>query len=194
MIELLNTPNARKIFGKKEIEIILKQIENITLTQSEKNRLSRDIRPKFEFIKEMNNFQEDFDLKKNQDNKKLIKKAVSEILNNKFKDNIDAILLFGSHANNTSTFRSDIDICIVFKSEISLKEATEIRIKILGNLSKKIDLQIFNLLPFNIKSEISKNHRILYKSKEFDNTLFSIKYIKDEDYIIRMKQIFGVKT
>ena len=36
---LINNKNARKIFGKTEIEIILKQLDGITLTQSEKNRL-----------------------------------------------------------------------------------------------------------------------------------------------------------
>ena len=50
---LKNSKNVRKIFGKKEIEIILKQLEGITLTQSEKNRLSRDIRPKLKVIKEL---------------------------------------------------------------------------------------------------------------------------------------------
>ena len=43
--------NARKIFGKKELEIIIKQLEGIHLTQSERNRISRDIKPKLEFIK-----------------------------------------------------------------------------------------------------------------------------------------------
>ena len=42
--------SARKIFGKKEIRIIQKQLDGITLTQSEKNRLSRSVRKKFEVI------------------------------------------------------------------------------------------------------------------------------------------------
>ena len=43
--------NARKIFGKRELKIIEKQLFGLNLTQSEKNRLSRDIRKKLEFIK-----------------------------------------------------------------------------------------------------------------------------------------------
>ena len=39
--------NARKIFGKKEIEIIEKQLNGIKLSPSEQTRLSRDIRKKF---------------------------------------------------------------------------------------------------------------------------------------------------
>jgi hypothetical protein len=38
--EVINkNKGIRKIFGKKEIEIILKQLDGIELTQSEKNRL-----------------------------------------------------------------------------------------------------------------------------------------------------------
>ena len=50
-----NHKEIRKIFGKKEIKIILKQLEGISLNQSEKNRLSRDIRPKLNIIKEFIN-------------------------------------------------------------------------------------------------------------------------------------------
>ena len=53
---LKNNKNARKIFGKKELEIIFKQLEGMPLTQSERNRLSRDIKPKLEFIREISNF------------------------------------------------------------------------------------------------------------------------------------------
>ena len=41
---LTHNKNARRIFGKKELEIILKQLDGLPLTQSEKNRLSRDVK------------------------------------------------------------------------------------------------------------------------------------------------------
>jgi hypothetical protein len=54
LLELLKkSENARKIFGKRELKIIEKQMLGVNLTQSEKNRLSRDIRKKLEFIKEI---------------------------------------------------------------------------------------------------------------------------------------------
>ena len=56
-MELLDSLKAdkdsRKIFGSKELKIIEKQLMGIKLTQSEKNRLSRDIRKKLRFIKEI---------------------------------------------------------------------------------------------------------------------------------------------
>ena len=189
---LKDNENARKIFGKKELEIIFKQLEGMHLTQSERNRLSRDIKPKFEFIREANNYKEGFDLKQNQNNKKIINEAVKIILEDELKDNINSILLFGSFVDKSFTKKSDIDICVVFK-EITLKEATNFRIRVSGQLPKKVDVQVFNVLPIKIKREISKNHRVLYKTGNFDNINFSIRYLKDEDFFIRMKKIFGVR-
>ena len=192
LINILNTnKNTRKIFGKKELEIIFKQLNGTILTQSEKNRLSRDIKPKFEFIKEISKSQEEFKLEKNQDNKKIIEKAVEIILNDQISHNIKTILLFGSFADNTSTNKSDIDICVIFRKNISLKEATRFRIMISAQLSEKVDIQVFNILPQKIKREIARNHRVLYKTKDYDNLGFSIRYLKDDDYFIRMNKIFA---
>ncbi len=185
---LNNNQEARKVFGKRELEIIQKQLKGFQLTQSESNRLSRDIKQKLQFIKELSGFEDEFDLVKNQENKILIKKAVNTILNHKLKDNINAILLFGSFADNNFTFRSDIDVCVIFKRELSLKEATQFRIEILGSLSDKMDIQVFNILPQKIKKSIAQNHKILYKTNKFNNLDFSIKYIKDNDFQIRMKK------
>jgi len=189
---LKNNENTRKIFGKKELEIIFKQLEGMPLTQSERNRLSRDIKPKFEFIKEADKYKNEFDLKQNQNNRRIINNTVRIILEDELKDNINLILLFGSFANKSFTKKSDIDICVVFK-EITLKEATNFRIRVSGQIPKKVDVQVFNVLPMKIKREISKNHKILYKTNKFDNINFSIKYLKDEDFFIRMKKIFGVE-
>ena len=183
--------NARRIFGKKEIEIIIKQLDGLKLTQSEKNRLSRDIKPKLEFIKKINNFEDEFKLKKNQNNKRLMKEVVNVILNDKLKEGIKAILLFGSFADNSYIFRSDIDICVIFKKDLSLDEATRFRMRISGEVSEKIDIQVFNVLPQKIKRDIARNHKVLYKDKEYDNIGFSIRYLKDEDYFIRMEKIMG---
>ena len=187
---LTNNKNARRIFGKKEIGIILKQLDGVTLTQSEKNRLSRDIKPKFEFIKEASNFGDEFELKKDADSLRLVDKAVQLILHDELKDRIKTILLFGSHAGGVVTKRSDIDICVVF-DKISRREAEKFRIRISGHFQLKMDIQVFNILPQKIKREVARNHKVLYKSNDYDNINFSIKHMKDEDYFIRMNKIFA---
>ncbi|MEK6828000.1 MAG: nucleotidyltransferase domain-containing protein, partial [Nanoarchaeota archaeon] len=176
--------------GKMELEIIFKQLGGLLLTQSERNRLSRDIKPKLEFIREASKFEGEFELKKDQDAKKIIDRAVKIILQDRLKDKIEAILLFGSRVNGIVTPRSDIDICVVFDN-IEKEDADRFRIRILGNFSTKADIQVFNVLPQKIKRSIAGSHKILYKKEDFDNNLFSIKYLKDEDFFIRARKILG---
>ena len=163
--------NARKIFGRKELEIIIKQLNGMPLTQSERNRISRDVKPKLEFMKEVSKFESEFKLKNNQENKRIIENAVSVILNDEWSKDIEAILLFGSFADNSFTKESDIDICAVFKNNISVRMATEFRIRASGQLPQKVDIQVFNILPQKIKRSIARNHRVLYKSGVYDKNI-----------------------
>ena len=189
--ELLKNPNSRKIFGKVEIDIIIKQINGITLTQSERNRLSRDIRPKLEFIKKISLFKNEFDIKKNTVNEHLINNAIKIILNDPLSKQINAILLFGSIVEGNFSLNSDIDICVIFKTNISLKESTLFKIRILGEVNSKIDISVFHHLPNKIKKAIIKKHKVIFKRSNFDNLNFTINGIKDNDYLIRYKKIFG---
>lgn len=124
---------------------------------------------------------------------RLIDKAVQLILHDELKNRIRAILLFGSHATGIVTKRSDIDICAVF-TDISLREATKFRIRIMGELPEKVDVHVFNILPQKIKRSIAINHKILYKSSNFDNMSFTIRHIKDEDYFFRLNKIMIATT
>jgi predicted nucleotidyltransferase len=160
------------------------------LTQSEKNRLSRDIRPKLKVVEEVAKVKDEFELKKDATAKRKIEKVVDIVLHDELKDKIKAILLFGSHVKGKITKRSDIDICVVF-DDIDLKESTKFRIRILGNFSEKIDIQVFNVLPQKVKRSIASNHKVIFKREDFDNTDFTINYLKDDDYFIRMQKIFG---
>ncbi len=192
--EILKTKSARKIFGKRELEIIFSQLDGLALTQSEKNRLSRDIKPKFEFISLISPFAHEFKLEKNQHNKSIIEKTVRVILGDQNKDMIESILLFGSFANNTFTNRSDIDLCVVFKKSLSRRDAMAFRIRIAGQVSKKNDVQVFDALPQKIKREIARCHRVLFRSKGYDNISFSIHHMKDDGYFQRMEKVFGAKA
>lgn len=159
---LSKNEEARKIFGKRELKIIEKQLNGLNLSQSEKNRLSRDIRKKLSFIQDISKFKEEFGLKKGREIKRKISEAKEEILNHKLRHKIKMIYLFGSAVKNEMTFRSDIDIAVEFK-DIAKKEAFDFRKKILGNVSNKVDIQVFNFLPEKMQKSIKKNHRILYE-------------------------------
>ncbi|MEK6833490.1 MAG: nucleotidyltransferase domain-containing protein [Nanoarchaeota archaeon] len=156
--------NSRRIFGERELKIIEKQSNGISLTQSEKNRLSRDIRKKLQFIKEISKFEDEFDLKKAQSIKLIIQEAKETILEHPLRGKIKRILLFGSFIENKLTIRSDIDIAIEF-SDITKKQAFDFRKEISGQISDKIDIQVFNFLPDKVKQSILKNNRTLFKNE-----------------------------
>jgi len=158
---LRKNENTRKIFGQRELKIIEKQLLGINLTQSEKNRLSRDIRRKFKFIREISNFEEEFGLKKASEVKKIIKQAKEEILHHALKKGIKRILLFGSVVRNEISVRSDIDIAVEF-DKITKKESFNFRRRIMGQLPAKVDVQVLNFLPKKIINEINKKYRVLY--------------------------------
>ncbi len=161
-IFIRKNPLARKVFGAKEIIIIRKQISGIRLTQSEKNRLSRDIRPKLKFIREVSKFSDEFDLKKGSENRKMISRTLEAIKEDRDFLNVKEIWLFGSMVKNEMTIRSDVDIVVLF-DKINLTNATKFRIRIGGRVDDKVDVQVFSALPEKIKKSILKSHKVLYK-------------------------------
>lgn len=162
---LKNEENSRKIFGQRELKIIEKQLSGINLTQSEKNRLSRDIRKKFDFIRKVSRFEEEFELTKGADIKKIILEAKKVILNDVLVKKMNKIVLFGSAAENKLNYSSDIDIAVIFDN-INLKDATLFRKRVLGNMPDKVDIQVYNILPQKIKREIDQKGKMLYVRKQ----------------------------
>jgi len=161
--EIKENKNLRKIFGKRELKIIEKQLMGVSLEPSEKTRLSRDIRKKFDVIKALIPYSNEFDLKHGAKIKELINRAVEAIKEHEWFWKVREIILFGSFVEKRFHLFSDIDIAVKFKKDISEKEAFEFRRKIITNLPDKLDIQVYNILPDKIKKEIDKNGRIIYK-------------------------------
>ena len=157
--------NTRKIFGKRELKIIEKQMQGINLTQSEKNRLSRDIRKKLEFVRDAASLSGEFKLKKGAEIKEIIEDAKNEIIHDKIAPKIKEIILFGSATENQMTSRSDIDLAVKF-SDININDATLFRARTAGRISQKIDIQVYNILPEKIKKEIDEKGRVIYKHEQ----------------------------
>jgi predicted nucleotidyltransferase len=154
----------RRIFGEQELKIIEKQLLGVNLSASEKTRLSRDIRTKFEIIRRLSDFKNEFELKKASEIKYIINEAKDIILESKWKNKIKEIRVFGSFINNNLRFNSDIDLSVEF-DKITEKEADKFKLEMLGKLPVKIQIQIFNFLPNKIKEEIRKG-RIIYKKND----------------------------
>ncbi len=156
--------HIRKLFGKCELKIIEKQLLGVSLKLSERTRLSRDIRKKFQAIDELSNFSLEFNLKKGSEIKYIIEETKEIILENKHFKEIEKIILFGSAAENQMTLMSDIDIAVVF-SKISKKDSGKFRIEISSKTNDRVDIQVYNFLSNKIKKEIDKKGRIIYEQK-----------------------------
>ena len=152
---------ARKIFGERELKIIEKQLQGLTLKQSERNRLSRDIRKKLFFISAVSIYKREFGLKHGSKIKEIIKEVIEDIKKDILFYKIRKIVLFGSTAIKKRHLSSDIDISVEF-DEITLKEATEFRIRILKYYNK-LDVQVYNTLPEKVRNDIIKEGKILYE-------------------------------
>lgn len=159
---LKSDPNTRKIFGKRELKIIEKQLLGINLTQSEKNRLSRDIRKKFEFIQNISKHTYDLNLKKGIIINEIIEDTLEVIKEHPLFNRIKRIILYGSTVENERTFRSDVDIAVEFTS-IDSKDAWLFRKKILGRTNDIVDIQVYNFLPKKIVKEIERKGKVLFK-------------------------------
>jgi len=151
----------RKLFGQQELKIIEKQLLGVELSPSEKTRLSRDIRSKFDIISVLSNFEKEFSLKKAQEVKFLIEEAKEIILDFKGFSKVKKIYVFGSYVENKMRLNSDIDIVVEF-GRISSREASKFKIKMQGVLNEKIHLSVFNLLPEKIKKEVLGKGRKIY--------------------------------
>lgn len=158
--ELEKNENVRKIFGKREIIIIKKQLLGVKMTQSEKNRLSRDIRKKFDAMSALSKFQDEFDVKRGNENKKLIESVKREILSGGHRG-IKRIFLFGSAVSGEMMLMSDIDIAVEFKN-IEKKDVDRFKLDILKNFPNRLDIQVFNVLPEKIKTEILNKGKVIY--------------------------------
>jgi len=87
-----------------------------------------------------------------------LKKDLEEIKNNVF-----AILIYGSYAVGDFNTRSDVDACVVLKNN-DKEEIKNIYRKILRISSKneKYDIRIFEQMPLFMKNQVIKNGKIIH--------------------------------
>ncbi len=97
-----------------------------------------------------------------------IKTIKKDFLFLSLRDDILAILLYGSVAKGEETQRSDIDICIISPScKDKLGLLNEIYRK-LDVFSKKYDVRFFEELPLYIQINIIENNKIIYAKDVYE--------------------------
>lgn len=125
--------------------------------------------------------------------KKSLEPDVSEVIT-KIKniggDSIKFIILYGSAAKERSTNLSDIDIAVFHSG--NKRERFRFRVKILGRIGNKFDIQTYQDLPLYIQNEILSSGEVLYFSdfKEIFNTF--MKTIREfEDFKPRLELYYS---
>lgn len=95
------------------------------------------------------------------------------------KKRIRFIILFGSVAEGRQTPLSDIDIAVYYEGNED--ERFKFRVTASGNLSDKVDLQIFQDLPLTVKKEVIAGKILFYQDYQF---LFDevMKVIKEYEF------------
>ncbi len=92
-----------------------------------------------------------------------IKKDLSFLMEKVEKREIEAVLLYGSYAENRQVARSDIDICIVAQKLKTPKQFSMLLSQIWQKTdANKYDVRIFEELPLYIKMEIIKKHIVIF--------------------------------
>ncbi len=161
---LKRNPDVRRLFGKRELVIIEKQLQGVRLKPSERTRLSRDIRKKFEAIKDLAAFSGDFRLKTGSEIRRLIGDAKEVLLGSGYGPRIKSIILYGSAVEGSLTLSSDIDLAVVFGG-MTVDAATKFRRVVQGLVSERVDVQVYDVLPAKVRKEIDENGRAIYARK-----------------------------
>lgn len=105
-------------------------------------------------------------------------------------DNIKFIVLYGSAAKGRSTKLSDIDIAVYYSGD--KRERFQFRVKILGKIGNKFDIQTFQDLPLYIQNEILSSGEVLYFKDYTEIFNIFIKTIKEfEDYKPRLELYYS---
>lgn len=107
-----------------------------------------------------------------------IKKVVNII---KKDSDVIAIILFGSYLKNKKYAR-DVDMCVILKGKKDAKKFFKKRIEYLSHIPNKFDIQIFQLLPLNVRISVLREGKILYSSNRSE--IYSIAYETIKDYAL----------
>ncbi|MEF8848465.1 MAG: nucleotidyltransferase domain-containing protein [Candidatus Thermoplasmatota archaeon] len=76
-------------------------------------------------------------------------------------DKVKFIILYGSQSTNKQTPLSDVDLAVFYDG--SKEERFRFRMKILGRVPEKYDIQLFQDLPLYVKNEVIKG-KVVYNS------------------------------
>lgn len=129
----------------------------------------------------------------NVKSKKSLEHDISNVIK-KIKDiggaKIKFIVLYGSAAKGRSTGLSDIDIAVYYDGD--KRERFEFRVKILGRVGSKFDIQTFQDLPLYIQKDTLSTGDVIYYRDYKDIFNIFMKTIREfEDFKPRLELYYS---
>ena len=189
------------ILSRREIEVVIKRLENKHITQTESNYLSRSVRPKLRSAdyacKNQILDQLAYRRNKHERQRRIIGKRILFSLNGK---DVKAILLFGSYVRNRHTNYRDIDALIIFNKKYwsNLHEKNELKKQIEKDSGMNIEAtlttyqDLAKLWPYSplLRTELEEYERV-YGDINLDsdiiiNTRYLYSRLLEVDTIIEM--------
>ncbi len=114
---------------------------------------------------------------------KIVDDAVERLKNIEGFEKVRFIILYGSAAEGTTREDSDIDLCIDIDANLDY-ERSSFRLKVLSELPKFFDVQIFAQLPLYVKKEVLKG-KVIFCIDEtylYETAISTIKEFEDFKY------------
>lgn len=113
-------------------------------------------------------------------------KKIKDIGGNKIR----FIVLYGSAAKRKNTSLSDVDIAVYYYGD--KKERFDFRVKILGRINSKFDIQTYQDLPLYIQNEILSTGEVIYFIDYKDIFNIVMKTIREfEDFKPRLELYYS---
>ncbi len=99
----------------------------------------------------------------NREIKQLTEKFLEQLRHTKYFPKTEFAILYGSSLGNYHLEKSDIDICLFIDAE--KEDLSKIRLELLKKFNDRLDIQIFQLLPLYVQTEVLKG-KVLYVRNE----------------------------
>jgi len=204
MMQNLKT-ELKPILSNKEIEVVMKRLNNKHLTQTESNYMSRSIRPKLRAAKFASSLDMlsllDYRRKKHERERNKLKNAIITSIGNIIHD-VKAIILFGSYVRNKHTAYNDIDAMVVLDKKLwkTGMEMNKIKKDIEERCELKLDVQLIYVKDLKVLYPYSpllqtqlEEYDIIYGSirlpkKMIIDKLYLYKELLEVDIILEMNK------
>ncbi len=196
--------SLKPLLSRREIEVVIKRLNNNKISQTESNYLSRSVRKKLysaQILASLNLLVLlDYRRKKYERNSQVLKEKILDSMK-EIKLNVQSILLYGSYVQNKHTNYRDIDIMLVTSSKpwknSNDKGILERKIednlsknKIIGDVNLISKKQLLTLLPYSplLQMELEEYEaiygKIRLKVKQIINKRYLYGNLLEPEYVL----------